>query len=98
MELATIGRGDFTLGFKLAGIRKTYEVTDETMESTVRGVLEDEDVGILIMHNDDLSLLPTTLRSVLDESITPTVVLVGGGETTQLREKIKKAVGVDLWK
>ncbi|HDN66013.1 MAG TPA: V-type ATP synthase subunit F, partial [Methanosarcinales archaeon] len=30
--------------------------------------------------------------------VVPTVVLVGGGETTQLREKIKQAVGVDLWK
>ncbi len=98
MELAVIGRGDFTLGFKLAGIRKTYEATPETMDSTVHDVLGDEDVGILIMHNDDVSLLPAALQSTLSESIEPTVVLVGGGETTQLREKIKSAVGVDLWK
>lgn len=98
MELAIIGRGDFTLGFKLAGIRKTYEVTDKTMEPTVRKVLEDQDVGILVMHNDDISLLSPALGSVLNESVEPTLVLVGGGETTLLREKIKKAVGVDLWK
>jgi len=59
----------------------------------------DQDVGILVMNNDDASLLPDALQSVLDESVVPTVVLVGGGETTQqLREKIKQAVGVDLWK
>ncbi|HIE32184.1 MAG TPA: V-type ATP synthase subunit F [Methanosarcinales archaeon] len=98
MELAVIGRGDFTLGFRLAGIRKTYEVTEETIDSMVHQVLNDTDIGILVMHNDDISLLPETLQSELDESIEPTVVLVGGGETTQLREKIKKAVGVDLWK
>ncbi len=98
MELAVIGRGDFTLGFRLAGIRKTHEVDEGSINSTVHQVLEDPDVGILIMHNDDISLLPEALQSKLDESIEPTVVLVGGGETTQLREKIKKAVGVDLWK
>ena len=99
MELATIGRGDFTLGFKLAGVRKTYEVTEDTIEPTVRKVLLDQNVGILVMNNDDASLLPDALQSVLDESVVPTVVLVGGGETTQqLREKIKQAVGVDLWK
>lgn len=98
MELAVVGRGDFTLGFKLAGIRKTYEVTDETMDGTVRDILDDKDVGILVMHNDDVSVLPAALQSALGESIEPTVVLVGGGETSQLREKIKQAVGVDLWK
>jgi len=98
MELAVVGRGDFTLGFKLAGIRKTYEVTDETIDSTVRDTLDDRDVGILVMHNDDVSVLPAALQSALGESIEPTVVLVGGGETSQLREKIKQAVGVDLWK
>ncbi|MEA1944787.1 MAG: V-type ATP synthase subunit F [Euryarchaeota archaeon] len=98
MELAIIGRGDFTLGFKLAGIRKTYEVTDATIEPTVHKVLEDPDVGILVMHNDDVPLLPQALRSALDESVEPTVVMVGGSETIQLREKIKRAVGVDLWK
>ena len=98
MELAVVGRGDFTLGFKLAGIRKTYEVTDETIDGTVRDTLDDKDVGILVMHNDDVSVLPAALQSALGESIEPTVVLVGGGETSQLREKIKQAVGVDLWK
>ncbi len=98
MELAVIGRGDFTLGFRLAGIRKTHEVDEGSITSMVHQALEDPDIGILIMHNDDISLLPEALQSELDESIEPTVVLVGGGETTQLREKIKKAVGVDLWK
>jgi V/A-type H+-transporting ATPase subunit F len=52
------------------------------------------------MHNDDISNLPEILKKNLNESVQPTVVALGGsGEgSTSLREKIKQAVGVDLWK
>jgi len=48
MELAVIGRGDFTLGFRLAGIRKTHEVDEGSINSTVQQALKDPDIGILI--------------------------------------------------
>jgi V/A-type H+-transporting ATPase subunit F len=62
--------------------------------------LEDKDIGILIMHGDDFSKLPESLRALLDASVQPTVITLGGSgiSSTNLREKIKQAVGVDLWK
>lgn len=100
MELAVIGKSEFVTGFRLAGIRKVYETTDTaTTESTVKSVLEDKSVGILVMHNDDISNLPEILRKNLNESVQPTVVALGGsGAGSNLRDKIKQAVGVDLWK
>lgn len=100
MELAVIGKSDFVTGFRLAGIRKVYEAADITaIESAVRAVLEDKDTGILVMHNDDIGNLPETLRKNLNESVQPTVVALGGSEAgSSLRDKIKQAVGVDLWK
>jgi V/A-type H+/Na+-transporting ATPase subunit F len=39
------------------------------------------------------------LRDTLSESVDPPVVTLGGtGESSNLREKIKQSVGVDLWK
>jgi len=101
MELAVIGKSEFVTGFRLAGIRKVYEVIDTpTAESAVKSVLEDKSIGILVMHNDDISNLPEILSKNLNESVQPTVVALGGsGEgSMSLRDKIKQAVGVDLWK
>jgi len=101
MDLAVIGKSEFVTGFRLAGIKKVYETIDfTTTESAVRSVLEDRSVGILVMHNDDISNLPEILRKNLNESVQPTVVALGGSGSgsMSLRDKIKQAVGVDLWK
>lgn len=96
-----IGKSEFVTGFRLAGISKIYETTDiKDTESAVRSVFEDGNVGILVMHNDDIGNLPEILKKNLNESVQPTVVALGGSGSgsTSLREKIKQAVGVDLWK
>jgi V/A-type H+-transporting ATPase subunit F len=100
MELAVIGKSDFVTGFRLSGIRKVYEAADTmALESAVRSVLGDNSVGIVVMHNDDINNLPEVLKKNLNESVQPTVVALGGtGAGSNLRDKIKQAVGVDLWK
>ena len=99
MEIAVIGNSDFVLGFRLAGIRKTYEAAQAELEARIQTVLNDKAVGILVMHNDDLKKLSVHMQQTLDDSVEPTVIAIGGkGESTNLRDKIKQAVGVDLWK
>ena len=99
MELAVVGQGEFVTGFRLAGVKKIFEVVDGELESTVENLLEDREVGILVMHGDDLNKLPEILRNTINESVEPTVVTLGGsGQSSNLREKIKQSVGVDLWK
>jgi V/A-type H+-transporting ATPase subunit F len=99
MEIAVVGNSDFAIGFRLAGIRKTYDVTSSDIESKIQSVLSDKNVAILIVHNDDLRMLFPHIRQILDDSVEPTVIAIGGkGESTNLRDKIKQAVGVDLWK
>ncbi len=99
MEIAVIGNSDFVLGFRLAGIKKTYETAEAELEAKIHAVLDDETVGILVVHNDDLKKLSIHMQKTLDDSVEPTVLALGGkGESTNLRDKIKQAVGVDLWK
>jgi V/A-type H+-transporting ATPase subunit F len=99
MELAVVGSGEFVTGFRLAGIKKIFEVNDGELELTVEKILEDREVGILVKHGDDLIKLPEMLRNTINDSVEPTVVTLGGsGESSNLREKIKQSVGVDLWK
>lgn len=99
MEIAVVGTSDFVIGFRLAGIRKTYDVTSMDIEAKIQGVLNDKTVGILVIHDNDMKTLSPHMQQILDDSVEPTVIAIGGkGESTNLRDKIKQAVGVDLWK
>ena len=100
MEIAVVGNADFVTGFLLAGVRKTFIADDADLEPTIKEILRDQDIGILIMNSDDVEKLSMPLQTALDDSIEPTVVSIGGmgEERTHLREKIKRSVGVDLWK
>jgi len=99
MEIAVVGSSDFVIGFRLAGIRKTYDASPGELEAKIQGILNDKTVGILVVHNDDLGALSPHMQQTLDDSVEPTVIAIGGkGESTNLRDKIKQAVGVDLWK
>ncbi len=100
MELAVVGEDQFVTGFRLAGIKKVYETRDDKeLEAKVNEVIDDSEIGILVMHSDDFNKLPETLRENLSESVEPTLVTLGGtSQSSNIRDKIKQAVGVDLWK
>ncbi len=98
MELAVVGQSEFTLGFRLAGVKKVYDITDDNLIEIVQNTMRNPEVGIIIMHNDDLLRLPAQFMAELNESVEPTVVAIGGKGESNLREKIKQSVGVDLWK
>jgi V/A-type H+-transporting ATPase subunit F len=99
MEIAVAGSSDFVIGFRLAGIRKIYDASPGELEAKIQGVLNDKTVGILVIHNNDMKKLSLQMQKTLDDSVEPTVIAIGGkGESTNLRDKIKQAVGVDLWK
>lgn len=97
MEVVVVGSQDFIIGFRLAGIRKVYETTSETFEGKVREILEGQDIGILVVNMTDVERLSAALRTELDESTTPVVIPVGTDEG-DMRDKVRRAIGVDLYK
>ena len=99
MEIAVVGSLDFTLGFQLAGVLKLYNPANlDELISTMKSLLNEKEVGVVVIDNSDLLQLPERLRVQLSESITPTVLGIGTEEDNTLRESIKSALGVDLWK
>ena len=100
MEIAVIGNGEFILGFRLAGIRKTYAAeNDEKLIEHITSALRDNDVGILVLKSSDMEKVPRKLRATLENSVKPTVIAIGAEEGgLSMRERIKRSVGVDLWK
>jgi len=99
MEIAVVGTSEFTLGFQLAGVHRLYNPeSDDELASTMRDLLSQKDVGIVVIDSADLTRLSDRLRSQIADSITPTVLGIGTEEDNTLRESIKSALGVDLWK
>ncbi len=99
MEIAIVGSTDFTLGFQLAGINRLYHAnTIEESAEHLKELLNDKSIGIVVVNSELLTQLPERLRFRLSDSITPTVLGIGTEEDNTLRESIRKAIGVDLWK
>jgi V/A-type H+-transporting ATPase subunit F len=100
-EIAVVGSPEFTTGFRLAGVRKFENVPEEekgdALDDAVERVLTDESVGIVVMHDEDLEHLSRGVRQDVETSVEPVVVTLGGGAGSGgLREKIKRAIGIDL--
>ena len=97
MEIAVVGSEEFVTGFRLAGIRKVYSVTPDTLLDTLVKVLDEESVGILAVHTRALERLPHQLRARMMASVDPVVIPVGEDEG-DMRDKIRRAMGIDLYK
>ncbi|WP_159898910.1 V-type ATP synthase subunit F [Salinirussus salinus] len=100
-EIAVVGSPEFTTGFRLAGVRKFEEVPDEdkdeALDGAVDGLLTDDEVGIVVMHDEDLEHLSRGVREEVQTSVDPVLVTLGGeAGSSGLREQIKRAIGIDL--
>jgi V/A-type H+-transporting ATPase subunit F len=99
MDIAVVGTPEFTLGFQLAGIDNLHNPEgEEATISTFKKLLTTKNVGIVVVDSTILAELPERLRDQLSASISPTVLGIGTEEDTTLRDTIRKAIGVDLWK
>lgn len=97
MDFAVLGSDEFVLGFRLAGVTRVYAVKPEGFEEALMSIIADSSVAILAVDAKDLSNVSANTRRKALESISPVVIQVGGDEG-DLREKVKSAIGVDLYK
>jgi V/A-type H+-transporting ATPase subunit F len=101
VDIAVVGSETFVTGFRLAGVRKVHEVPSgdkAALERKVAETMKDREVGILVIMDADFRSLPPVMRKGLIESVEPVVIAIGKIEEVDLRDKIKRVVGVDLWK
>jgi vacuolar-type H+-ATPase subunit F/Vma7 len=94
--ITVVGNHDFVLGFQLAGIHTTY--TEDNIAQRVAAILTEKNTDILVLHDEDYKKLSNPLRKKANESVKPIVIAVGSLEEDDLRIRIKKVIGVDLYK
>lgn len=97
MQIAVLGSEEFVLGFRLAGIRRVFVANSENYQEKVLEAMSQPTIGILAVDAKDLDNLSFQVRHKVMDSIQPVVVPVGGDDS-DLREKVKRAIGVDLYK
>ena len=93
--IAVIGDSDFTTGFRLAGIKRTYGT--ENYSEKLNELLESNDLGIIVVEEKDLSKLSPRMTENVQSSVDPVVVTLSEeAESEMLQQKIKKAIGADI--
>lgn len=99
-DIGVMGSPDFVLGFNLAGVRRTYAVEPQEFQKAIEKIVASpENLGILVVEGSNLEALPPLLRKKVTESLEPVVVAMGeGAGEADLREKVKRAIGIDLFK
>jgi len=66
MEIAAVGRDDFVQGFKLVGVRRAITSSREEIEKKIAAVLDDPEVGILVLDTADMKGLSNSMRRRLE--------------------------------
>ena len=97
MDIAILGSSSFTLGFKLSGVRRIISTEDGGYVERLESALRDPTIGILIISDDDLRSLSQLWRARISESVRPVVISVGKSGEEDIRERIKRAIGLDLY-
>ncbi len=97
--IVVLGKKEFVLGFELAGIKDTITATETELKQKTEQALGDKNIGILVMHKNDVMSLPLRIQEKFDNSVTPVTVSVTEDKRPDdgLRKQIQKAIGVDVW-
>lgn len=94
-SLAILGKPEFTLGFRLTGIRQVIEADEP--EKKVEVLLENKGVGIVILDEETMNNLKERTKEKVMASIDPIFVVVSAKATQdKLRKMVIQSIGVDL--
>ncbi|MEM2944020.1 MAG: V-type ATP synthase subunit F [Methanomassiliicoccales archaeon] len=98
MKIAVLGTEEFVLGFRLAGVTCVFRADKlKEFEEKLLELMQDTSIGVLAVDSSMLEKLSVSTRRKALENIAPVVVPVGR-EEGDLRDKVKRAIGVDLYK
>ncbi|MBI2651562.1 V-type ATP synthase subunit F [Candidatus Woesearchaeota archaeon] len=98
LKTAVIGSNEFIVGFQLAGIKNTVEISSKPFND-IQELKGRKDLGIVIIEETILENLEKHQRVKVEDSVEPVFIPVSAKvEHDSLRRLIKKSVGVDLWK
>ncbi|MDP6600283.1 MAG: V-type ATP synthase subunit F [Candidatus Woesearchaeota archaeon] len=97
VKTAVLGSTEFIVGFELAGIKDTIEVSDNPIDD-INKFKEKKEHGVVVIEEKIMENLDKHERIDVEDSIDPVFIPVSTNvEQDSLKRLIKKSIGVDLW-
>lgn len=97
-KLAVVGSNEFVVGFRLAGIRDTIELTGNYFNE-LKSLKNKKELGILVVDEKIMESLEPHQRMEIEACVDPVFIPVSAkAEQDSLKRLIRKSIGVDLWK
>jgi|TARA_Y100000310_G_scaffold69566_1_gene65100 vacuolar-type H+-ATPase subunit F/Vma7 len=97
VKTAVLGSTEFIVGFELAGIKDTIEVSDNPIND-INKFKEKKEHGVVVIEEKIMENLDKHERIDVEDSIDPVFIPVSTNvEQDSLKRLIKKSIGVDLW-
>ena len=96
--MSVLGSNEFVVGFQLAGIKDTIEVSNNPMND-INKLKTQKEAGVVVVEEKILEGLDKHQKLEVEDSVDPVFIPVSTKvEQDSLKRLIKKSVGVDLWK
>ncbi|MEM3373597.1 MAG: V-type ATP synthase subunit F [Candidatus Woesearchaeota archaeon] len=94
-----MGNSEFVLGFELIGLNVYEAETSDKLKEYFLKCLNDKNIGIIVTNDKTLQKLEPNIKKQVENSLSPVLVVLSDkpGAQENLREMIKKAIGIDLW-
>ena len=98
VKIAVAGGNEFVVGFRLAGIKDTFEITGDAPRQ-LKELKSGKEAGIIIVDEKIIEGLNIQDKLELEASVDPVFIPISTkAEQDSLKRLIKKSIGVDLWK
>ena len=100
-KIVVIGDAPLVMGFRLAGIDNTVQVSEGTVQGEIEKALANPEIGIVITNETMLDKIDWRLKKKLDTIAYPVIIPMPdySGKSTEgdeIRNLIKRALGFDL--
>ena len=98
VKIAVVGGSEFIVGFQLAGVKDTIEVTGNYFNE-LKNMKSRKDIGIVVVEEEIMESIEPYQRLDIEASVEPVFIPVSTRvEQDSLKRLIKKSIGIDLWK
>ncbi len=101
-KVYVVGTPEFTLGFRLAGVKDVIETPPgdtETFEKAIEEIINKGDAALIITTEEEFRKLPKKKKELLEKLTAPILIPISEEtiNTDALRKRIIEVVGVDLF-
>ncbi len=102
MEIGVVGDFDTITGFRLAGVKETYEVEEPRAAVEILKKLIKKDIGLIIITERLADQIRDETTAIIERNALPLIVEIPDkrgpveGKADPIMALIKKAVGVDI--